>query len=197
MKRMNLPFLVIILLGVIIIYACKKELSTASPQLTSTLENNEHQSFVVEKGGYLNPEEGVHFEEADAELPMAFTEMFSHPIVIEALEDFYEENGLSALMDYEEIEGEEYYRTAVNIFGRRGILEVPESLFDDDSTILLALSGDAGSYTCDCTKGSCTFDKIMGIKYCSSDDCSGTCTLSSSNVIGEEIEVKVESVYKY
>ncbi len=152
--------------------------------------------FIVKKGGFINIGQGIKFETTNEALPMAFSEMFQNSIVADAIQRFFKENGLTELMNDREGPQTEYYRFMLNVMGRRAMVDIPKPIIDNaDTTPLVAITNMiGGDYSCSCTEGSCDLKKFMGVKYCESDNCTGTCTLSSSSAGQETIMGKV---YKY
>lgn len=164
-------------------------------------ENGELVEFTVQKGGYINLGQGVSFETENRNLPMAFNEMFGFQPVVDGILSFISENGLTEVVN-DSLQGEETYNFVLNVYGRRGVISIPKSFIDDGgTTAIVALEGlivDDGDYSCSCTSGSCVFKKFMGVKYCESDNCSGTCTLSSSGLVStDNQEAKQARAYKY
>ncbi len=145
--------------------------------------------FTVKTGGFVNPEAGVQFDTHAHSLPMAFEEMFEVGYIAQAVQSFIEENELEDLIATNEPE-DDCYQLMLSLFGRRAMISIPKAIVDKaDTTPLVALSefiSQNERYNCSCTEGSCIFKSFMGVKYCESDNCSGTCTLSSSAIINGE-----------
>ncbi len=165
------------------------------------IQNGKIVEFTVQKGGYINLSLGVSFETENRKLPSVFDEMFEFQPVIDGVQSFISENGLTEFVNHS-LQGEETYNFVLNVYGRRGIISIPKAFIDNlGTTAILALEKlivDDKGYSCSCTSGSCVLKTFMGVKYCESDNCSGTCTLSSSGLVNPDYqEAKQAKVYKY
>ena len=155
---------------------CKKSVTSIGPNEQGIISS---QTFIA--GGFINLDDGVKWLNTTEDQPMVYSEMFQFDFIRSAVEEFLHDNGLADLIDAQYDPTANYFSFPVSIFGRYGIIKIPEYkvLSQEDNSILslIEIGGDY-EFTCSCTEGICPKKISIAVHYCDSRLCTGVCSMT-------------------